>query len=228
MDYFVRLLASFLAVMVVITFHEFAHAYVANKCGDPTARFSGRMTLNPLKHFDPFGILMFAVAGFGWAKPVPVNPTNFNNYRKGAFLTSVAGIATNYLMAFILYPVYILVIAYVLPFFYGTYMEIFLLYLFYSLFIYSLNFCAFNLLPFYPLDGFRMIDALKRKQGKAYRFLKQYGQYILLALIAISILADRMPILNYINVLDVVLSFIINIFGKPITLFWDWIFRLFI
>ena len=82
MDYIVKLLAQFLAVMIVITFHEFAHAYVANKCGDPTARFSGRMTLNPTKHFDLLGILMFALAGFGWAKPVPVNPYNFKNYRR--------------------------------------------------------------------------------------------------------------------------------------------------
>lgn len=228
MDYFVQLLASFLAVMVVITFHEFAHAYVANKCGDPTARFSGRMTLNPLKHFDPLGILMFALAGFGWAKPVPVNPNNFNNYRKGAFWTSAAGVITNYLMAFILYPVYLLVLMYVIPLFYGTYMEIFLFYLFYCLFLYSLSFSAFNLLPFYPLDGFRIIDALNKKSGKVYRFLRQYGQYILLGLIMISVLADRIPMLNYINILDFVLSFAINILGKPITLFWNWIFGLFI
>jgi len=85
MIYFVALLAQFLAVMIVITFHEFAHAYTAYKCGDPTAKFSGRMTLNPVKHFDPLGILMFAVAGFGWAKPVPINPYNFNDYKKGSF-----------------------------------------------------------------------------------------------------------------------------------------------
>ena len=78
MIYLVQLIASFLAVALVITLHEFAHAFVAYKCGDPTAKFSGRMTLNPIKHFDPLGILMFALAGFGWAKPVPINPYNFS------------------------------------------------------------------------------------------------------------------------------------------------------
>jgi len=81
LDRFIPLLATFLAVMVIISFHEFAHAFAAYKCGDPTAKFSGRMTLNPTKHFDPIGIVMFVLAGFGWAKPVPSNPYNFKNYR---------------------------------------------------------------------------------------------------------------------------------------------------
>ena len=226
MNYLIQLVAQFLAVMVVITFHEFAHAYVANKCGDPTARFSGRMTLNPLKHFDPFGILMFALAGFGWAKPVPVNPNNFNNYRKGSFLTSAAGIITNYIMAFILYPIFVLVLLYVCPLVSGTYMEILLTSFFSSLVVYSLSFCVFNLLPFYPLDGFRIVDALDRKKGKVYWFLRQYGQYILLGLIFISILSDRIPYLGYINILDYILSFAIKILGWPITSLWNWVFSL--
>ena len=102
MDYLVSLLASFLAVMVVITLHEFSHAFIAYKCGDPTAKWAGRMTLNPVKHFDPLGIVMFALAGFGWAKPVPVNPNNFKHYRSGSFWTSAAGIIMNYFRVFVL------------------------------------------------------------------------------------------------------------------------------
>lgn len=109
MDYLVSLLASFLAVMVVITLHEFSHAFIAYKCGDPTAKWAGRMTLNPVKHFDPLGIVMFALAGFGWAKPVPVNPNNFKHYRSGSFWTSAAGIIMNYISAFLFYPIYLLV-----------------------------------------------------------------------------------------------------------------------
>ena len=107
---FTRLLASFLVVVVVLSLHEFAHAFVAYKCGDPTAKFSGRMTLNPLRHFDPIGMLMFAVVGFGWAKPVPINPNNFKNYRSGTFWTSAAGIIMNYCMAALFYPLYLVVI----------------------------------------------------------------------------------------------------------------------
>ncbi len=230
MDYFISLLASFLAVMVVITLHEFSHAFVAYKCGDPTAKFSGRMTLNPVRHFDPIGIVMFALVGFGWAKPVPVNPYNFKNYRKGSFWTSAAGIITNYISAFLFYPIYLLLLKYV---FAGvadvTYGHIFLNSLSYYLFAYSLSFCIFNLLPFYPLDGFRMVDALNKKRGKVYRFLRQYGYYILLGLILLSFLAGRLatrvPFFGYFDILGYVMRFATNIFGWPIMKFWGLIIR---
>ena len=220
----VYLVAQFLAVVVVITLHEFAHAFVAYKCGDPTAKFSGRMTLNPVKHFDLLGMLSFALVGFGWAKPVPVNPYNFKKYRSGSFWTSAAGIITNYISAFIFCPLYILVYLYVLPLVAGTYAEYFLARLFYCLCVYSLSFCVFNLLPFYPLDGFRMVDALNKKRGKVYTFLRKYGYYVLLGLMLISLLSSRIPVLGYINVLGYVMHFAANIFGKPIALFWGWIF----
>jgi Zn-dependent protease len=226
MEYVIHLLASFLAVMIVITLHEFAHAFVAYKCGDPTAKFSGRMTLNPIKHFDPLGILMFALAGFGWAKPVPINPYNFRKYRSGAFWTSAAGIIVNYLSAFLFCPIYGLIYIYVLPRVEGMYAEIFLQTLFSGLVIYSLSFCVFNLLPFYPLDGFRMVDALARRRGKFYWFLRQYGYYILLGLVFLHFIAGRIPYLYVIDVLGYVLSFVRYIFGAPITLFWNWIFKL--
>lgn len=90
--YFVYLVAS---VLLALTFHEVAHGYVAFRCGDPTAKMMGRLTLNPLKHLDPIGTACMFLLGFGWARPVPVNPRNFTNFRKDDFLVSVAGIATN-------------------------------------------------------------------------------------------------------------------------------------
>ena len=226
MEYIVQLLASFLAVMLVITLHEFAHAFVAYKCGDPTAKFAGRMTLNPIKHFDPLGILMFALAGFGWARPVPVNPYNFRKYRIGSFWTSAAGIIVNYISAFLLCPIFGLVYIYVLPLVSGTYAYIFLHTLFSGLVVYSLSFCIFNLLPFYPLDGFRMIDALSSHRSKLYWFLRRYGYYILLGLIFVHFIAGRIPYGYVVDVLGYVLRFARDIFGKPITLFWNWIFEL--
>ena len=221
MEYLIEILAGLIAAVVVITFHEFAHAFVAYKCGDPTAKFSGRMTLNPIKHFDPLGMLMFALVGFGWAKPVPINPNNFRNYKAGAFWTSAAGIIMNYAMAFVLYPVYVLAVTYLCPLFAGRYAELFIFYVFYMLFAYSLNFCIFNLLPFYPLDGFRIYDALTTRRGKFYWFLRQYGYYIFLGLMLVSILARRIPVLGYVDVLGYVMDFALNIFGKPITFIWD-------
>ena len=226
LEYVYFILAQFLAVMVVITFHEFAHAYAAYKCGDPTAKFSGRMTLNPIKHFDLLGIIMFAFAGFGWAKPVPINPNNFKSYRKGCFWTSVAGVLMNYLMAFLLYPIVWLVAQYVYPFFYGTYMADFLYNLFWCMFSCSLSFCVFNLLPVYPLDGFRIVDAVNKRRGKVYQFLREKGYYVLLGLILVHVLAGRIPYLGYIDVLGYVLNFAVNFFGKPIILFWNWILGL--
>ena len=161
-EYIVELLASFCAVIIVLTLHEFAHAYVAYKCGDPTPKWSGRLSLNPLRHFDLFGLLCFTFVGFGWAKPVSINPENFRNYRAGLGLTACAGIVVNYLTALLIYPVYLVVVHYMpeVPF-----VTLVLEYFFYLVFAYSLSFFVFNLLPLYPLDGFRILDAVKVAAG---------------------------------------------------------------
>ena len=223
----VQLFASFLAVMVVVCLHEYAHAYVANKCGDSTPRLYGRLTLNPLAHFDPLGIITFALVGFGWANPVPINPNNFKNYKRGCLLTSSAGVIMNYLCAFLFYPIFILVLNFVIPAVSGKYAEVFFFYLFYSIVVYSLSFCVFNLLPFYPLDGFRIMDTLSKKRGKVFRFLRNNGHKILLGLILISALAKRISLFSYFNVLGFILNIAISVFGKPITLFWNWLFGIF-
>lgn len=81
--------------LMALSFHEFAHAWVANRCGDPTARMLGRLTVNPAKHLDPIGTVMMLLLGFGWAKPVPVNPRNYRDYRRDDLKVSIAGIAMN-------------------------------------------------------------------------------------------------------------------------------------
>ena len=152
MDWFVEMLAKFLAVTLVLTLHEFAHAFVAYKCGDPTAKWAGRMTLNPAKHFDPLGLVCFVFAGFGWAKPVPINEANFKKYGSGCFWTSAAGVIVNYLSAFIFYPLMVLAVRFMGSAEQLTYGHEFLFLFTNYLFAFSLSFCVFNLLPFYPLD----------------------------------------------------------------------------
>ena len=159
-----------------------------------------------------------------WGLSITYNRYNFKDLKTGAFWTSAAAILTNYVMAFLFYPLYILVIMYVTPLVSGTYMAVFLSILFRSLFVYSLSFSVFNLLPFYPLDGFRMVDALDEQKGKAYQFLRNYGYYILLGLMLISVLANRIPIFGYIDILGYILTFATEILGKPITLLWNWLF----
>ncbi len=183
------------------------------------------MTLNPIKHLDPLGVVLFALAGFGWAKPVPINPNNFRNYRKGYFLTSAAGITVNYIMAFLFYPLLVLGMQFLLPTLQGMYAEIFFNKLLYSLYVYSLSSAVFNLLPIYPLDGFRMVEALDKRHGKVYRFLRRYGVYIFYGLVLLGIVADYIPSLYFLDVLGYAINFVGNIFGWPIMKFWDLIFR---
>ena len=98
LDTLLSLLISLPGVFLALSAHEAAHGWVAYKCGDPTAKMMGRITLNPLRHLDPIGFLCMLFAGFGWAKPVPVNPNNYRNYRKDDLKVSLAGITANLIL----------------------------------------------------------------------------------------------------------------------------------
>ena len=222
MDYLTRLLASFLAVIIVLTLHEVAHAVVAFRCGDPTPKWSGRLSLNPLRHFDPIGLICFTLVGFGWAKPVAINPNNFKKPRLGMGLTACAGVVTNYVTAFFFYPILCVVVNY---FPHITFLYNFLYSFIDFLVIYSLSFCVFNLLPLYPLDGFRIVDAVNKRRGKIYRFLRNYGYYILLGLILESFICRvfvnlNVEIMGYFNILGWFMTFATKILGWPITALW--------
>ncbi|MBP5466379.1 MAG: site-2 protease family protein, partial [Clostridia bacterium] len=146
----IEYLALFLALMLVMPLHEFAHAFAAVKSGDDTPRLAGRYTLNPFAHFDLIGLLMLLVARFGWAKPVPINPYNFRNLKWGYFWTSIAGVLTNLITAFLIYPVYVLFTRYIV-FDFLLFDELFIIFLWFVYAI-SLNLVVFNLIPVYPLD----------------------------------------------------------------------------
>ena len=98
---FIMILAYIPALLIAIVMHEFAHGIVAYWNGDDTAKLAGRLNVNPVKHFDPIGFLMLAVIGFGWAKPVPIDPRRFRNYKKGMITVSLAGVVCNFLIAFV-------------------------------------------------------------------------------------------------------------------------------
>ncbi len=238
MIYFIDIVAGLIAVIFIFAPHEFAHAVVAYKCGDPTAKMQGRMTLNPLKHLDPTGFIMCAVVGFGWAKPVPIYPSNFHHYRKGLFCTAIAGVVTNYIIAFIAYPLSLLVLNYLYivnyDFFYANqWLDVIVKILYYALFYiyaYGLGIVVFNLLPLYPLDGFRVVEAFTREVNPVRRFLRNYGMYILIVLVVESFLCDiiirytDLPYVSYFDILGWVGWFAQKIIGFPITAFWNWIF----
>ncbi len=233
MTYLFKYLGGIIAVLFVFIPHEFAHALVAYKCGDPTAKMRGRLTLNPLKHIDPTGFVLCILTGFGWAKPVPIYPYNFHKYRKGLFLTAIAGVVANYIIAFIAYPLFSLIAVYAAPTASAAvYVVNFFEQVFYLIFAYSLSVAVFNLLPFYPLDGFRVVESLTREINPVRRFLKDYGRYILLILVLESFLCDilsthtSLPYVHYFDILGYVHWFARNIIGFPITAMWNAIFGL--
>lgn len=231
---FLYIIASFIAVAVVLSLHEFAHAFVAYKCGDVTPKLNGRLTVNPIAHFDLLGLLMFTFAGFGWAKPVPINPYNFRHYKRGLGFTAVAGVVMNYITAFLFYPVYLLILRFVdLPW---EPINFFLAMLPWLMYSYSLAFCVFNLIPLPPLDGWRVVEAVNRKRGRVFRFFQRYGNIILLILIGIHFLVDILSrfeyfviasqIFSYIDILGYIMDFVTHYLGWPITALWGLIFAL--
>lgn len=208
-------------MLFVLVPHEFAHAAVAVANGDPTPKLNGRLSLNPLRHFDPLGFVMCALVGFGWARPVPINSANFKNYKVGLFTTAIAGVVTNYIIAFIFYPLYALSYMYVGT---GTAGGLFLTTFLWLVFSYNLSIAVFNLLPLFPLDGFRVVESLTGPWNKVRQFLGKYGQTILLVLVFESFICrvagSFYPIFESFDVLGYVMTFAVDIIGWPIQALW--------
>ena len=172
------------AVVFGLTVHEFAHAYVASRQGDQTARLMGRLSLNPLRHLDPLGALMFLVVGIGYAKPVPVNPAHLRDGKRGDFYVSMAGIITNLVVAFL----------FALPFrviqlLGGDIAAANSLVLEFAQTMIAVNvlLAAFNILPIPPLDGSKAIGILvpRSLEPAYYRYL-QVGPVILIAILGLA------------------------------------------
>lgn len=187
---FTRIILTMPGVLMALTFHEFAHAYTAHRFGDPTSEQYGRLTLNPIAHIDIAGFLMLLIAGFGWAKPVPINPNYFSNRRLGNFLVSIAGVTTNMILAVLL--TLLLAVQYN----FGT-SELISNIIINAIRI-NVGFAIFNLLPIPPLDGSKVILAFLPHQAVYYYYkLQKYSYAILFALLFFNII-DRIifPIMN--------------------------------
>ena len=174
------------AILIAITIHEFSHGYIAYKCGDPTAKLSGRLTLNPIPHFDLIGTTMLFLVGFGWAKPVPVNFMNLNNPKRDIVLVAAAGPASNFILAFLLAKIFTFFnIGYVNP---QSWVGVFAKLMIATIQI-NIVLAWFNLLPLYPLDGFRILSGLlPYRYNNIISFLEYYGPFLFIGIILFSYL----------------------------------------
>lgn len=180
-----ELLISVPVTLIALTVHECAHGWVSTKLGDPTPRIQGRMTLNPLAHLDLMGTLLMILTGFGWAKPVQVNPMYYKDRKKGMALVALAGPLSNFLMAFIaviLMGVLVLLQYYAgLPAGVASAVEYFLWFFVYR----NLCFMVFNLIPLPPLDGAKVLGMFL--SNRAYYTMLQYERYFMIVLMVLSL-----------------------------------------
>lgn len=173
--------ARIMIIFMIIPLHEFAHAWSANKMGDPTAKMQDRLNLNPFNHIDPIGAIMLLFCGFGWGRPVQVNPNYFKNPKKGMALSAAAGPIANLLAALvgtIIYKVMFYVYASKLTD--GLYWTTVL---FYYFVVINIGLALFNLIPIPPLDGAKIIGYFT--SYKVDRKIQQYSFYIMIGFVAL-------------------------------------------
>ena len=182
-------------ILLALTFHEYAHGYVANKYGDDTAKRSGRLTLNPLAHLDPLGTIMIFLVHFGWAKPVPVNPYRLRNPKRDMLWISAAGPLANMVLALLSGMLLRLVFAIGGSPHKHSIVGLLIVMVIMSLQI-NLALAIFNVLPIAPLDGSKILAGLlpARHEAKVY-FLERYGPFVLIGLIILG-RATGVPILG--------------------------------
>lgn len=184
LEWFLNLLITIPGIIVALSFHEYAHAIVAYKLGDNTPKFQGRVTINPMAHIDWFGFIALCFCGFGWGKPVEINPYNFRKRRSGELMVALAGVVMNLILAFVFAGILKIIVSTIGPATEATGFNYYLqLMIFYTVQI-NLVLMIFNLIPIPPLDGFDVvIEIFNLHNTNFYRNAYAYGQWLLLLLL---------------------------------------------
>ncbi len=186
-DWFMNTITVLPGIVIGLSFHEFAHAWVANRCGDPTPKFQDRVTINPAAHIDPIGFIALLFIGFGWGKPVMINPDNFKKPRRDELLVSLAGVTLNLILAFLFMAILRLLYAVAFGFMIsdpGLILKDIIL----SIIFINIVLMVFNLLPIPPLDGFNVITQIFNLRNTEF-YYKVYdkGFFILMILILFNV-----------------------------------------
>lgn len=184
MQYIIDTLITVPMVLIALMFHELAHGFVSIKLGDPTPRMQGRMTLNPLAHLDLVGTILMIFTGFGWAKPVQINPRYYKDPKKGMAITALAGPLMNFILAILamlLYGIYFIIVSKTGLMAGAMYSVGYLVMRFVTL---NLCFMVFNFIPIPPLDGSRILGIFL--SNRAYFKVQEYERYSFLILILLS------------------------------------------
>ena len=213
-DAIITLLMWLPIILLSLSLHEAAHAFLAYKLGDPTARNLGRLTLNPVKHLDPFGFLSMLLIGIGWAKPVPINARNFKNPRNGMALSALAGPFSNLLLALVFAALGSAYLHFIVPYVI-TPDNIQMLSYFYSFFFYgaylNVSLAVFNLIPAPPFDGSRILYIFL--PAKYYFKVMKYERYIGIGIMVIFIACSYLDIDLLGFIVEPIVSGIFLLFG---------------
>ena len=211
-----RLIYSVPAILIAMVLHELSHAWVSYRLGDPTPKQTGRLTLNPLKHLDPLGSLLLLFAGFGWAKPVQINPYYYKNRKMGTVLVSLAGPCMNFILALIgsliISIIYRIVgerITFETEAGYKAFIYVWR-FLYYFMML-NIGLGVFNLIPFPPLDGSKVLaSVLPDPLYSKWMRYERYGQFVLILVL-------------YLGLLNTPLSFLRSQVFNGFRIFTDWI-----
>lgn len=189
-------------IIIGLSLHEFAHAYVSYKLGDPTPMVQGRVTISPFAHIDPIGFLLLMLFGFGYGKPVEINPNNYKNPRRDEIFVALAGVITNFFVAVLFAFVYFLLARFNVISLYSTISTILI-----NIIFINVHLMVFNLLPIPPLDGYKVVRNLLLGHvdvGKLWRaeaFFNRYGYLILFAILSLP---------ATMNLIDILASWVID------------------